>query len=162
MKHKSWHSVPGPREHLDPQSPATAHPLGGPTMIRRGTTDTPVPLIPKVPLLGLVKTFPELPGTEPGPTTRCSLCPMSSLSPNPLNTKQRGFCLFFPSPFSWSLSPFPSYCMPFCPLSYTFPSTPPPILALYPDKVLPCSKKTTSFPIAPVLHKTMISVIADS
>lgn len=124
-------------------------------MIRRGTTDTPVSLSPKVPLLGFVKTSPELPGTEPGTATWCSLCPMSSLSPNPLNTRE-DFAFFFPSPFSWSLSPFPSYCVPFCPLSYTFPSTPTPILALYSDKVLPCSKKTTPFPIAPVLHKTML------
>lgn len=105
--------------------------------------------------LGSVKTFPESPRTEPGPSMWRSQRPGVSAVSLTLSSKQEevDFPPYFPSPFLLPVM------APFRSASHLLTHSLPLLQSLprQPRKALPCSEKTY-FPIAPGLQKTIISI----
>lgn len=104
--------------------------------------------------LGSVKTFPESPRTEPGPSMWRSQRPSVSAVPSRSSSKQGEWIspLLSQSFLLPVMAPFRSASHL---LTHSLPCS-----SLYPDsrgKALPCSEKTY-FPIAPGLQKTIISI----
>lgn len=153
-----WYSVPLSVKMATTRVKLRLTTYGRPKVVRKGLLRCLCHYPPKHHHLEFVKTFPELPGTEPGPKTCFSVWD-SLLLPNTLNTKRRGFCFFYSSLF-----------LPVTEFSFALYFTNPfphltPILDLYPDS---CESfallwKTISFPIVPVPYKTtIISKITNS
>lgn len=100
--------------------------------------------------LGSVKTFPESPRTEPGPSTWLSQRPSITTVSQHAQLKARGFGSS--PPLSQSLCP-PSYWALFVLYLLTLLQS----LPRQPGTVLPCSEKTIS-PLLLDYRKTIISI----
>lgn len=84
---------------------------------------------------GCIKTFPQLPGTEPGPKTWCSQFSNAIAATQHTQQKTERILLYFHPHFTDPLSA-SQLLGPLLPFSSMYSSTPIPILGVYPNEIL--------------------------